>query len=274
MKYSTQRQEEPQAEVVGYVADNDNSRTHLNPIMGRAKSGRLFATPGQNLMAIRTLNRMDDILSKAESEGVFPGWLEGNVSFEDRDYCGQSSSRETQGRSAMRVIDDYFNGTLECASNGNDRRSNCVVRTAGRFKFDANGIICGYRLNKSPKAGGDIWIRKDHKKYPDSIVTPRERSQRDSRVSKPGRISADRMAQAANDNFDERSCLTWLKARMSPEQYEAVYDATAGLGFGAIGTNAGFSGKQADAVGKDRVLCGILNASQLLDDWDDLSGCT
>lgn len=223
---------------------------------------------------------MDGLLARAESENAYPGWLDGKADWDD--YAGQSPSVEVEGRSAESLIADYFSGPVAVHERkvasvvGKDgthvERAFCSTAQSGRFKFDPAGIIIGYRLNKRPMAGGDIWVEKRSRKYPDNVTTPRDKKQKDHRLSNPARTSADSFAPPANDNFDARSCLKWLRARMATEHYEAVYDATAGLGFGAIGEAAGFTGKQAEAVGKDRVRCGLQTAARLLIEWDDADG--
>ncbi|MDX8521309.1 hypothetical protein [Mesorhizobium dulcispinae] len=273
----------------GRVAANDNRRGHVNPVMDRAKSGRLFDSPADNLLAVRTLNRMDELLSRAESENAYPKWLEGKADHED--YFGQDESVECEGRSAEKIIEDYFNGPMAMHERavaaipgkeiGKDQyglpefsppieRAYCSTAQSGRFKFNQAGIIIGYRLNKNPLNGDDIWVERHGKKYPDNAVNPRQKKQRDPRLRDEGRTYADDLApSAANDNFAERATIAWIKERMAPGHYDAVYDATAGQGFGAIGRAAGFSGKQADAVGKDRVRCGVLAAARLLEEYDD-----
>ncbi len=269
------------------AAANDNHRVHFNPVMARAKSGRLFDSPADNLLAIRTLNRLDALLARAESENCYPQWLEGRPDFDD--YAGQDCSVECEGRSAEKIIEDYYNGPVRMhepvtstlpgrylGKDGNGdpiygpliERTYCTTAQSGRFKFNQAGIIIGYRLNKSALGGNDIWVERTSEKYPDNVVTPRAKKKRNDRLADPSVVRADDLAQPANDNFSERATITWLKARMAPDHYDALYDATAGLGFGAIGQAAGYLGKQADAVGKDRVRCGVLMAARLLDDYD------
>lgn len=92
----------------GRAAANDNHRGHINPVMDRARSGRLFESPADNLLAMRTLHRMDELLSRAESENAYPKWLEGKA--DHADYFGQDDSVECEGRSAEKIIEDYYNG--------------------------------------------------------------------------------------------------------------------------------------------------------------------
>jgi hypothetical protein len=267
----------------GRVAANDNHhRSHVNPVMDRAKSGRLFDSPFDNLLAVRTLNRMDELLSRAESENAYPKWLDGKADYGD--YFGQGDTVECEGRSAEKIVEDYFNGPMVMHERavavipGKDlgappiERAYCSTAQSGRFKFNQAGIIIGYRLNKQPLQGDDIWVDRHGKKYPDNAVNPRQRKQRDLRLRDEGRTYADDLAPAVNDNFAERATIAWIKQRMSPGHFDAVYDATAGQGFGAIGQAAGFTGKQADAVGKDRVRCGILAAARLLEEYDLADG--
>jgi hypothetical protein len=269
-----------------YVAANDNHRSHTSTVLDRAKSGRLFQSPEENITAARTINRLDQIIGSAESDPTYTRAEEGqytrNSAEEDGDDIGGPAIVEVEGRSAEKIVEDFCNGTVKC----HDARTVNVcglpetvvaeLYEHGRFRFNAAGTIMGYRLNREPNSDDmrNAWVSPGHPKYPDNVATPRDRKSRDPRGPKPGKTNAANIVTPANDNFDARSCVKWLKARMAPEHFEAVYDVTAGLGFGEIGTAAGFAGKPADAVGKDRVLCGLRVAARLLAEWDDDKTCT
>jgi hypothetical protein len=221
---------------------------------------------------------MDAILARAESDNAYPKWLDGRADFEDE--IGQDDTVECEGRSAGKIIEDYYNGPVAMHEKQTARivgtdgetieRAYCSTAQSGRFKFNQSGIIIGYRLNKRPMAGTDLWVDSTSTKHPDNKMTPRAKKKKDHRLHDGGRTYADDLAQPANDNYADRACITWLKARMDPGHFDAVYDATAGQGFGAIGRSAGFNGKQADAVGKDRVRCGLMAAARLLDEYAEV----
>lgn len=249
---------------------NAAARSHTTPVLDRLKAGRLFPTPEASLAALRAFLRFDATIGEAEADSCYPRWLEGTADTED--YAGQAPSREVQGRSAERVIADYDDGPLELhqpvrlhvPANDNFGALDAVTTSpsrAGRYMFDQAGIVIGYRLNKESMAGGDVWVSSHHPKFPDNVATPRHASGERSQ------------ATTALDTFDARSTVSWLKFRMSPEHFEAIYDATAGLGFGAIGEASGYKGKQAEAVGKDRVVCGLSRLVGLFAEYDQ-AGCT
>ncbi|XKM39554.1 hypothetical protein A4U53_025695 [Rhizobium ruizarguesonis] len=278
MKSST-RLIEP-AQSFAYIAANDNfQHTQRAPVMARAKSGRLFPSPEENLLAVQTLNRIDAILASAESDVGYARAEEGQYSrpsaADEGDYIGGPAIVEVSGRSAGKILEDFTNGTVRCFDPHPlslpcaPEREVAELREHGRFRFNDVGVICGYRLNREYHGSDqDTWVKPSHPKHPDNVSTPRDRKARDPRGQKPGKTAATDIVTPANDNFDARSCLAWIKTRMAPEHYEAVYDATAGMGFLHIGTSGGFSGKQAEAVGKDRLLCGLRQAARLLIDWD------
>ncbi len=210
-------------------------------------NGRLFDNPYENLLAIHTLNRMDEHLSRAESENAYPKWLDGKADYEDE--CGQDDSVECEGRSAEKIVEDYFNGPMNMHEPstatapgmqiGQDEygrpiysppveRAYCSTAQSGRFKFNQVGIIIGYRLNKHPLNGDDTWVDRKSNKYPDNTVHPRQVKLKDHRLRDEGRTYADDLAQPANDNFAERATIAWIKQRMAPGHFDAVYDATAG----------------------------------------------
>lgn len=273
------------AQSFAYEAANENfQHSHRAPVMARARSGKLFPSAEENLLAIRTLNRMDAILSAAESDVTYARAEEGQFTRrsqeDDGDDIGGPAIVEVSGRSAEKIIEDFTNGTVECFSprivslppfQGRDipEREVADLHEHGRFRFNEAGIICGYRLNRERHGNErDTWVKPSHPKHPDNVATPRDRKTRDPRGRTPGKTSSGDIVVPANDNFDARSCVTWLRARLAPEHFEAVYDATAGFGFLHIGTSGGFAGKQAEAVGKDRVLCGLRQIGRLLADWD------
>lgn len=249
-------------------AANDNERTHVAPVMAKARAGRLFPSDFENLLAVRTINRMDEILAAAESDVTYSRAEEGQFARGDEDgpgdYIGQSPAVEVKGRIAEKLIEDFHNGPTEWHSEITPSRH-------GRFKFNAAGIIIGYRLNRTHHDDDtrNTWVKPSHPKHPDNKATARFTARRDHRGEAPGKTSAHAIVTPANDNFDARSCVTWLKARMAPEYFEAVYDVTAGLGFLEIGKQGGFSGKQAEAVGRDRVVSGLRQCARLLAEWDD-----
>lgn len=264
---------------------NDNHRSHTNPVLDRAKSGRLFSSPDENITAARTIVRLDQIIGSAESDPTYTRAEEGQFTRpsedDDGDDIGGAAIVEVAGRSAEKHIEDFTNGTVKCFDAhpvrlpGAPEREVAELHEHGRFRFNAAGVIIGYRLNREPNGDDkrNTWISPNHPRYPDNVATPRDRKTRDPRGRQPGKTSATDIVTPANDNFDARSCVRWMKARMAPEHFEAVYDVTAGFGFGDIGTAAGFSGKQAEAVGKDRVLCGLRTAARLLAEWED-AACT
>jgi len=269
-----------------YEAANDNHRSHTNPVLDRAKGGRLFPSHDENLTAARTIIRLDQIIGSAESDPTYTRAEEGQFtrpSEEDEgDDIGGAAIVEVSGRSAEKHLEDFTNGTVKCFPVRSVRLCGAPDREVaelfehGRFRFNAAGVIIGYRLNREPndEDARNTWVPPGHPRYPDNVATPRDRKTRDPRGRKPGKTSATDIVTPANDNFDARSCVRWIKARMAPEHFEAVYDVSAGLGFGDIGTAAGFAGKQAEAVGKDRVLCGLRTAARLLAEWDDQGECT
>jgi hypothetical protein len=270
-----------------YMAANDNHHTHTSPVLARAKAGRLFKSDHENLVAVRTINRMDGILSAAESDVTYTRAEEGQYTRRSEDCEGDDVGGpaivEVAGRSAEKVLEDFTNGTVRCFGSrvvslppfqGRDTPEREVAELSehGRFRFTEAGIICGYRLNREHVSNDrDTWVAPSHPKYPDNVATPRDRKLRDPRGHKPGKTSATAIGTPANDNFDSRSCVTWLRARMASEHFDAVYDVTAGFGFEHIGNQAGFSGKQAEAVGRDRVVSGLRHCAQLLSEWDDAS---
>lgn len=251
------------------------ARSHANPVLDRIKSNRLFGTAEQNFVALQTFTRIDRTLAQAEASSGYPPYLNGG--YDDGDSIGQSTSKEVSGRSAEMVIEDFNNGPKEyhpsTVANDNgpaEGKSFPQLSKAGRFKFNADGIICGYRLNKEPLAGDDIWVDRNHHKFPENVVTARDSWPKKGRFA-PGKTRLGAVPDDA-EPWEHRTFIGWAKARMSPEHFEAVYDATAGLGFGKIGEAAGFTGKQADAVGKDRVKAGLLSLSRLFAEWDDQDG--
>lgn len=253
------------------VAANDNERAHVAPVMAKARAGRLFPSQAENLLAIRTINRMDEILHSAESDPGYSRAEDCQFSRRDEDgpgdYIGQSPSVEVKGRSAEKLIEDFWNGPAEWHSDLTPSRH-------GRFKFNAAGIIIGYRLNRTHQDDEtrNTWVKPSSPKHPDNKVTARFSSRRDHRGEAPGRTQAHHIVTPANDNFDAQTCVAWLKARMAPEYWEAVYDVTAGMGFLEIGKQGGFNGKQAEAVGRDRVVSGLRQCARLLAEWDDNDG--
>ncbi|MQX19794.1 hypothetical protein [Sinorhizobium meliloti] len=283
------------ANAYAYEAANDNHRSHVAPVMAKARAGKLFPSPEENLLAVRTINRMDAILSASESDPTYTRVEEGQYTRasaeDDGDYIGGPAIIEVAGRSAEKAIEDYYNGPMAMHRRavaripgkeiGRDEhgcpvysppieRAYCSTAQSGRFRFNEAGIIIGYRLNREYHGNHrDTWVKPNHPKHPDNRATPRDSKVRDRRSQQPGKTTATDIVTPANDNFDARSCVAWLKARLAPEHYEAVYDVTAGLGFGDIGRMAGFSSKQAEAVGRDRVVCGLRQVARLLADWDD-----
>ncbi|MBM7045228.1 hypothetical protein [Rhizobium lusitanum] len=274
MKSSSVRLIEPAFAYV-YEAANDNEpRSHSAPITARAKAGRLFSSAEENILAVRTINRMDALLAAAESDQTYTTTEFGSISSDVEDcddWALGPAIVEVAGRSAERVIEDFHNGSV-AYHDQKEPSDYPPLYIHGRFKFNVDGIIIGYRLNREKREDDrDIWVSKSSPKFPDNVATPRDRATTDHRGIQPGKTSSVEIVTPANDNYDSRSCITWIKARMAPEHYEAVYDTTAGLGFNEIGVAAGFSGKQADAVGKDRVICGLRQAARLLAEWDDAS---
>lgn len=249
------------------VAANDN-HAHLNPVMAKARAGKLMPSPEQNLLAIRTLNRMDQVLAAAESDPCYSRAEEGQFASADEDgpgdYIGQSPTIEVAGRSAEKLIEDFHNGPCTW-------HSEVTPSKHGRFKYNAAGIIIGYRLNRThhDDERRNTWVAPSHPKHPDNKATPRDAARGEREIA-PGRTQAHDILTPANDNFDARTCVTWLRARMAPELFDAVYDATAGQGFLAIGKQGGFSGKQAEAVGRDRVVTGLRQCARLLAEWADV----
>lgn len=267
-----------------YVAANDNHSSHTAPVMARAKAGKLFASPTENLLAIQTINRMDQLLASAESDVTYTRAEEGQFTRphdgDNGDDIGGLAIVEVAGRSARKHLEDFTNGTVKCFDPrlvklpDAPEREVAELHEHGRFRFNQLGIVIGYRLNRKAHSedARNAWVKTSHAKHPDNLATPRDRKIRDPRGVKPGKTAATDIVTPANDNFDARACVAWLQARMAPEHYSAVYDVTAGDGFGRIGGSGGFSGKQAEAVGKDRVLCGLRQAARLLAEYDD--GCT
>jgi hypothetical protein len=260
-----------------YVAANDNHRSHSSAVLDRAKSGRLFRSSEENITAARTINRLDQVIGSAESDPTYTRAEEGQYSRrsddDDGDDIGGHAIVEVEGRSAEKILEDFDNGPVIFHNPASDHPQ---PYQHGRFRFNGDGIIIGYRLNREANSDDirNTWVSPGHPRHPDNVATPRDRKARDTRGPKPGKTSAADIVTPANDSFDSRSCVKWLKARMAPEHWEAVYDVTAGLGFGEIGTAAGFTGKQAEAVGKDRALCGLRTAARLLAEWDDTTTCT
>lgn len=267
-----------------YTAANDNHRSHVNTVLDRAKSGRLFLSPEENVTAARTINRLDQIIGSAESDPTYTRAEEGQFTRssgeDDGDDIGGPAIVEVEGRSAAKILEDFCNGDVKCHPHHQSKtfpgHEVAELYEHGRFRFNAAGIITGYRLNRTQSVNGarNAWVAPSHPRYPDNVATARDSKTRDPRGIAPGRTSATDIVTPANDNFDARSCVLWIKARMAPEHYEAVYDVTACRNFLEIGTDAGFSGKQAEAVGKDRVLCGLRTAARLLAEWDDGTACT
>jgi hypothetical protein len=248
---------------------NDNTRAHVAPVMAKARAGRLFPSEFENLLAVNTINRMDGVFAAAESDPCYSRAEEGQFARSDEDgpgdYIGRSPSVEVEGRSAEKLIEDFHNGPTAWHSEITPSRH-------GRFKFNTTGIIIGYRLNRIHNGDEtrNYWVKPSSPKHPDNKVTPRYTARRDHRSEAPGKTNAHHIIVPANDNFDARTCVTWLKARMAPEHFEAVYDVTAGHGFLEIGRSGGFSGKQAEAVGRDRVVSGLRQCARLLAEWDDV----
>jgi len=248
-------------------AANDN-RAHSAPVMAKARACKLMPSQAENLLAIRTINRMDQLLAAAESDPCYPPPEEGQIARTDEDgpgdYIGQSPTVEVAGRSAEKLIEDFHNGPCTW-------HSDITPSKHGRFKYNPAGIVIGYRLNRThhDDERRNTWISPSHPRYPDNRATPRDAARRDERDIAPGRTQAHDILTPANDNFDARSCVTWLRARMAPEHFEAVYDATAGQGFLEIGKQGGFSGKQAEAVGRDRVVTGLRQAARLLAEYGE-----
>ena len=273
--------------AVSYACEaaNDNQRGHTAPVIAKAKSGKLFQSLEENILAIQTINRLDAILAAAESDPTYTRAEEGQFSRrsvdDEGDYIGQSVTTEVAGRSAEKILDDFTNGIVACFEPRTVRlpdgpegpipvRDIANLYEHGRFRFNEAGIICGYRLNRNHHGTErDTWVKPSHPKYPDNRATARDSRSRDPRGTSPGKTSATDIVVPANDNFEPRSCVLWLKARMTPEHYDAVYDVTAGFGFLHIGQGAGFSSKQAEAVGRDRVLCALRQLARLFTEWDE-----
>jgi hypothetical protein len=259
-----------------YVAANDNEqRSHRAPVMARAMAGKLFPSPAENLLAIRTINRMDLLLSAAESDVTYATIDNGYLSTEPEDGDNRATGPaivEVAGRSAEKVLEDFANGPVICYPHPTfEPKFDAPLHIHGRFKFNEDGIVTGYRLNREKRSSDarDAWVSTSSPKHPDNVATARDANVRDPRGIQPGKTMAADIVTPANDDFDARSCVAWIKDRMAPEHFEAVYDVTAGQGFNAIGVQGGFAGKQADAVGKDRVLSGLRQAARLLAKWDD-----